>query len=253
MTASLKTLWKEYRKSNSEAVRQELLERYLPLVRNVVSRLTLKLPCHMDNEDLVGYGIFGLIDAIEKFDPSREVKFETYASRRIRGAILDEVRKSFWAPRSVTDKIKQVSRAYEKLEQKQGEEPISEETVAAETGLQVKEVQQTLWDASYLSTVSLEQFLLNDEDNSDLPLFEKIADRNSPDPAQVLVRKELKEALSRAINFLGKRDKLILALYYYEELTLKEIGKVLDISESRVSQLRGRALLRLRSKLKELL
>lgn len=242
-----KGLWAEYRQNKGDKVTRELVLRYLPLVNYVVSRLTLKLPPHIDLEDLAGYGFFGLMDAIRKFDPKRGVKFETYAFQRIRGSILDEVRRSSWVPRNVTDKIKLVAQAYEKLEREDGK--LSEEAVAEETGLTIEEVKQAQLDASHLAVVSLEQLLLKGEENEELTLEGTVADGRTPDPVEVFSQKELRETLKKAIQFLGEKDRVVLSLSYYEELTLKEISEVLGVSESRVCQLRGRALIRLRQKL----
>lgn len=230
--------------------REQMILRYLPLVKQMAGRLKVKLPPHLDREDLVGYGVLGLMDALDKYDPGRGIKFETYASRRIKGAILDALRRDNWAPRSVLDRLRQVERAYQQLESQWGREVSDEETASA-AGMSVEELQETLAEGSRLAVESLEKFLV-DGAESNLRLLDTIQDVSSPDPAMVYAEEELLRDLTRALKKLGERDYLILSLYYFEELTLKEIGKVLEVSESRVCQLHARALLRLRGELEKL-
>lgn len=224
-------------------------ENYLPLVKYIVGRLQVKLPPFMDQEDLISSGILGLLDAIKKYDPSRGIKFETYATPRIRGAVLDAVRKANWAPRSTYDRLRAYNQTLQKLEQKYGRE-VTDQEVAAEMAVSPEEINKLLFDANALATESLENFLLASDDGN-LTLGETIEDQTSADPEQEFVEKEFKETLAKAIEHLNEKDRLLLNLYYYEGLTLKEIGQVLEISESRVCQLHARALTRLRGKLKE--
>lgn len=224
-------------------------EDYLPLVKQVVGRMQIKLPSYLDQEDLLSYGIFGLLEALEKYEPERGIKFETYAIPRIRGAVLDAIRKANWVPRSIWEQLKAYTKALEKLEQQQGGE-VSPEQVAAEMGISQEELNQLLAQASTLAMESLENFLLT-KDESSITLGDTVADENSPDPLGLVEEQELKEALAKGIERLNEKDRLVLTLYYYEELTFKEIGRVLDISESRVCQLHARALLRLREYLRE--
>lgn len=223
--------------------------KYLPLVKYVAGRIPARLPPHLDREDLISYGVLGLMDAIEKFDAARGIKFETYASQRIRGAILDALRQNSWAPRSVLDKLRRVNNAYKSFEQR-GKEP-SEEEVAAKAEMSVSELRSVLAEVGRIGMDSLEQFLADDAEG-DFRLGDVIANENSPNPETTYIDKETKERLAVALQQLSERDYLVLSLYYYEGLTLKEIGAVLDVSESRVSQLHARALLRLRSELEGL-
>ncbi|NLL18355.1 MAG: FliA/WhiG family RNA polymerase sigma factor [Clostridia bacterium] len=229
--------------------REQMTLKYLPLVKYVAGRIPAKLPVHMDREDLISYGVLGLMDAIDKFDAGRGIKFETYASQRIRGAILDALRQNSWAPRSVMDKLRRVNNAYKSFEGKE-QEP-SEEEIAAQAEMSVQELRSVLAEVNRLGVDSLEQFLTdNSEDN--FRLGDILADQDSPNPEAVYIDKEIKERLASALQQLSERDYLVLSLYYYEGLTLKEIGAVLEVSESRVSQLHARALIRLRGELEGL-
>lgn len=224
-------------------------EDYLSLVKYIVGRMQVKLPPFMDQEDLISSGILGLLDAIKRYDSARGIKFETFATPRIRGAVLDAVRKANWAPRSTYDQLKAYNKALQKLEQKHGRE-VSNEEIAAEMSVEPKEINRILMDANVLSVESLDNFLLGDEEGR-LTLGDTIEDTTSVHPEKEFEEKEFKEALVKAIKNLNERDQLLLNLYYYEELTLKEIGQVLEVSESRVCQLHARALTRLRGELKK--
>lgn len=229
--------------------REQTITAYLPLVKYVASRIPAKLPPHLEREDLVSYGVIGLMDAYDKFDPSRGIKFETYASQRIRGAIIDALRQNSWVPRSVMDKLKRVNQAFKNFEGVNVDP--SEEAVAAEAQMSVEELRQVLAEVNRMSMDSLEQFLTDDpEDN--FRLGDTLEDPGSPNPEALYIEKEMKERLVKALGRLNERDYLVLSLYYNEGLTLKEIGAILEVSESRVSQLHARALLRLRSELEEL-
>lgn len=243
-------LWQEYRQGGDAGARQELILRYLPLVRIIVSRLPVRLPAHLDREDLLSYGVFGLISALERFDPSRGVKFETFASQRIRGAILDALRQNSWLPRSVSDRLRQLNAAYQRLEQEGKDDPETEELAAA-AGMARDEVEDLLAQTICLSWVSLEEFLGDREGEGARRVADTLADGDSPDPVRSYEEEELRQALVQALENLGEKDRLVLTMYYYEEMTLKEIGQVLGVSESRVSQLHARALLRLRQSLRD--
>ncbi|MDS1029547.1 FliA/WhiG family RNA polymerase sigma factor [Bacillota bacterium LX-D] len=223
-------------------------EDFLPLVKLIVNHLQVRLPAYLETDDLIGWGVFGLLEAFQKFDPQRGIKFESYATPRIKGAILDAIRKHSWAPRSVYEHLKSYNKVLDKLEQA-GNEEITNEMVAAEMGISVSEVEQLLLDINKLTIDSLESFIYAKDNN--LTLADTVVDSKSPDPQLMLEEQELKSALVKAIENLGEKDRLLLNLYYYEELTLKEIGQVLNVSESRVCQLHARAITRLRQELKE--
>lgn len=226
--------------------REQMIIKYLPLVKYVAGRIPVKLPPHLSREDLISYGVIGLMDAVDKFDPSRGVKFETYASQRIRGAILDALRQQSWVPRSVLDKLRTVNDAFKKFEGL-AQEP-SEGEVAQEAGMSVKELRFVLGEVNRLGIESLEQFLTNNPDD-DFRLGDTLQDETSPNPEEVYLDKEMKERLALAVQRLTERDYLVLSLYYFQELTLKEIGAILDVSESRVCQLHARAILRLKNEM----
>jgi len=236
----LQNLWTEYKKHSTIESRNELLLRYSYLVKRVVSRLTFVNNSSLDMEDLISYGILGLMDAIEKYDPSRNVKFETYATFRIKGAIIDQLRKQDWVPRSLRTKTKQLCKAIDEVE-KEGR-TASDEEIANTLGVSVEELRKTLVEMHSFAVVSLEEQL--HEIASSL-----VASRRYDDPEHVVQVNELKGYLAKAIDELPEREKMVISLYYFEELTLKEIGMALGISESRVSQLHTRALLKLKNKL----
>src|ERR1700734_3132604 len=220
----LKDLWKRYKTSGDERARERLVVAYSPLVKYVAGRMGTNLPGHVDEADLISYGLTGLISAIERFDLSREIKFETYAITRIRGAIIDELRTLDWVPRSVRARAREIERANQRLEAKLQRAP-SDEEMSAE-----------LWNTS-------------DSSGDQVSLLDTIPDRGAPDPQQLVDQGELRDRIADAIAALPEREKLVIALYYYENLTLREVGEVLGVTESRVSQLHTKAVLRLRSKL----
>jgi RNA polymerase sigma factor for flagellar operon FliA len=218
-------------------------------VKFIAGRVTSSRLSPVDTDDLVGYGVIGLIDAIDRFDPSRGVKFETYASVRIKGAIIDELRKLSWVPRSALKKITALNRAREELMDMLGREPNDEE-VASSLEITVEDLRKIEGYINYLSVSSLEDVIFATDD--DMCLSSVVEDTRSPKPEEVLEKKERYSALKDAIEVLGEKDKLLMSLYYYEKMTLKEIGEVMGISESRVCQLHSRAILRLRDNLKKL-
>ena len=230
--------------------RDELILEYAPQIKFVAHRLAMRLPPHIDVDDLISAGVIGLIDAIEKFDPSRNIQFKTYAEFRIKGAMLDELRAQDWVPRSVRQKAALLERAYAEIEQREGR-PASDEEVAALLRLGMEEFYDLLSRSRGLSLISIET------DDEDSLLNRRILDSLTVDaeesPLANLRRKELQQILGRIIDALPRKEKQVVSLYYYEELTMKEIGQVLGITESRVSQIHTQAMLRMRGKLKRAL
>jgi RNA polymerase sigma factor for flagellar operon FliA len=231
------------------AERDQLIIQYAPWVKFIAMRMAAKLPSHIQAEDLVSAGIIGLIDALDKFNPAREVQFKTYAQIRIQGAMKDELRALDWASRSVRQKVKRLEQAYANLEQELGRPPASEE-VASSLGIEMDEFEEMLDDVKGTTLVSLEELGQGPASEDKTSLLEALLTREDQDPLEVLNLQDLKKALSRAIAELPEKERLVLSLYYYEELTMKEIGKVLKLTESRISQLHTQIVLRLRSKLK---
>jgi RNA polymerase sigma factor FliA len=244
----MQELWHEYREKRDRAVRDRLILTYAPLVKYVAGRLGSSLPAHVDEGDLVSYGLLGLIGAIERYDPDRDIKFETYAIARIRGAIIDELRALDWVPRSVRSRARQIERAIGELEAKLGRAPTDEE-IAAKVGVTVDELDSSLTDISRSSIAALDELWSVSGDGDQVSLLDTLEDDSISQPAEVLDETETREALADAIARLPEREKLVVTLYYYEELTLREIGEVLGVTESRVSQLHTKAILRLKSRL----
>jgi RNA polymerase sigma factor for flagellar operon FliA len=222
---------------------------YSPLVKYVAGRMSSGLPAHVDEADLISYGLGGLIFAIERFDLTREIKFETYAITRIRGAIIDELRSLDWVPRSVRARAREIERVNMKLESRLQRAPTDEE-MAAELKVDVAEFHEALLQISNSTIVALDELWnVSDSSGDQVSLLDTIPDHGAPDPEAVVDQGELRDRIADAIAALPEREKLVIALYYYENLTLREIGEVLGVTESRVSQLHTKAVLRLRSKL----
>jgi RNA polymerase sigma factor FliA len=241
-------LWEEYKESGSRDARDRLIVRYSPLVKYVAGRVAVGLPQNVEQSDLVSYGIFGLIDAIEKFDLGRGYKFETYAIARIKGAILDELRSIDWVPRSVRAKARALEKAYAKLEADLHRTPTDEE-LAAELNMTEEQLQATLGQISFVGLVALDEMLSVSGDRGEsVSLGDTIAD-SGEGPVAAYEVEEMRQILADAINRMGEREKIVLTLYYYEGLTLAEIGQVLGVTESRVCQIHTKAVLQLRSKL----
>jgi len=248
--SEIKKIWIEYKEKQSPEARERLILNYSPLVKYVAGRLASTLPQTVDTADLISYGMFGLIDAIEKFDLAREIKFETYAMSRIKGAIIDELRAVDWVPRSVRHKAKELERTYIALENKFKRVPTDEE-VAEALGISMKDLNETIKQLSHTSVVALEElWSIGSEKDEKVSLLDTIEDTTSKDPYEFLENSEVKKMLAEAIENLPYREKTVIALYYYEGLTLREIGDILGVTESRVSQLHTKAVLRLRGRLR---
>jgi RNA polymerase sigma factor for flagellar operon FliA len=240
-------LWREYRRTRDQAIRDRLILTYAPLVKYVAGRLGSGLPAHVDEGDLVSYGLLGLIGAIERYEPDRDIKFETYAISRIKGAIIDELRALDWVPRSVRSRAREIERAIAELEAKLGRAPNDDE-IAAKVGITVEELEGALTDISRSSIAALDELWSVSGDGDQVSLLDTLEDTSGPRPAEALDETEMREVLADAIARLPEREKLVITLYYYEELTLREIGEVLGVTESRVSQLHTKAILRLKSR-----
>jgi RNA polymerase sigma factor FliA len=243
-------LWVDYKGTRTRESRDRLIVHYSPLVKYVAGRVAVGLPQNIEQSDLVSYGVFGLIDAIEKFDTSRNIKFETYAISRIKGAIIDELRSIDWVPRSVRAKARSVEKAYAKLEAKLLRTPTDAE-IAEEMGISEPELHAIFNQVSFVGIVALDEMLaVSGERGEVATLGDTIPDR-AEGPVGAYEVEEMKQILARAINRLGDREKIVLTLYYYEGLTLAEIGEVLGVTESRVCQIHTKAVLQLRGRLGE--
>jgi RNA polymerase sigma factor for flagellar operon FliA len=238
-------LWWKYAATRDQQMRDRLIVHYSPLVKFVASRLAAGLPQNVEQADLVSYGIFGLIDAIDRFDPERGNKFETYAMQRIKGAILDELRSYDWVPRSVRAKARSIEKALTKLEAENGRTP-NEIELAEELGIGVPQLQTMLSQISGVGLIALDEMLTGSGDrNESVALIDTIAD-SGESPVSLFETKEMKQLLALGINGMGEREKLVLVLYYFEHFTLAEIGKVLGVTESRVCQIHTKAVMQLR-------
>lgn len=237
-------LWETYRKSPTPEMREQIILEYAPLVKVVAGRLSMYLGYNVEYEDLVSYGIFGLIDAIDKFDMQKDVKFETYASLRIRGAILDQIRKMDWIPRTVRQKQKKIDEAIRNIEMRTGKNA-TDEQVAGELGLEQEELTEWQSRLKITNVISLNEFLEQGQE----PVMDARGNSHFSQPEDVVSESELKQVLEEALEVLTEKEKKVILLYYYEDLTLKEISKVLEVSESRVSQLHTKALLKMRAKM----
>ncbi len=249
--AIMRGLWADYKSAGAREARDRLILHYSPLVKYVAGRVSVGLPQNIEQSDLVSYGIFGLIDAIEKFDPERNIKFETYAIARIKGAIIDELRSIDWVPRSVRAKARSVERAYAKLENTLLRTPTDTE-VATELGISEAELQAIFHQISFVGVVALDEMLSSGtgERGESATLGDTIPDK-AEGPVALFEGEEMKQLLAAAINRLGEREKMVLMLYYYEGFTLAQIGEVLGVTESRVCQIHTKAVLQLRSRMAE--
>jgi RNA polymerase sigma factor FliA len=250
---SMETLLRELKESNSEVpptLKEQIVLEHTPLIRYIVNRIAVRLPSHIDLDDLHNTGVIGLMDAIEKYDPDKNCKFKTYAEFRIKGAILDQLRSLDWVPRSVRQKSRRLERAYGEVEQRLGRSA-SEEEVADSLGLQIDKFHELLNQVRGISLVNLEEIRGSSPDGDRNGSFADIVeDVHSENPFASLKLQEMKEIIGDTIATLPEKERLVVSLYYYEDLNMKEIGSILGITESRVCQIHTKAVLRLRSKLK---
>ena len=245
----LRDIWRRYKATGDPHARERLVVAYSPLVKYVSGRMASGLPAHVEEADLISYGLVGLISAIERFDLDREIKFETYAITRIKGAIIDELRTQDWVPRSVRARAREIERANAKLENQLQRAPTDEE-MAAELKISVEEFQDFLVQISNSTVAALDELWTTSDSSGDaISLLDTLHDPDAPDPAAAMDAADLKDRVAGAIARLPEREKLVVALYYYENLTLREIGEVLGVTESRISQLHTKAVLRLRGRL----
>lgn len=248
--AELRMLWRRLKTHDDPAARDRLILTYAPLVKYVAGRMSSALPSHVEETDLISYGLLGLINAVERFDPSRQIKFETYAVTRIKGSIIDELRSLDWVPRSVRARAREIERTSAELEHKLKRAPTDEELAAA-LKISLDEFQGIITQISNSSIVALDEMWNVNSGGEPLALIDTIGDDRITDPAALLDVTELRDTLADAIAMLPERERIVVALYYYDGLTLREIGEVLGVTESRVSQLHTKAILRMKGRLQE--
>ncbi len=231
--------------------RDALILEHLPQIKYIAHRISAKLPSHVELNDLISAGVLGLLDAVEKFDPERGVKFKTYAELRVKGAILDSLRNLDWAPRSLRKRSKDLEKVYKELEQRLGR-PATDKEVCDELGITLEEFFELVDQIKGLNLGSFHEMASQEDDRNGEPLVKYVPDAPQMDPFFVYHKSEIRNLLAGAIDTLPKKERLVVSLYYYDELTMKEIGKVLGVNESRVSQLHTKAMLRLRNKLRKI-
>ncbi|MBT3316970.1 FliA/WhiG family RNA polymerase sigma factor [bacterium] len=240
-------MWDKFIDNGSEFARKQLVESYIRLVNYVAGRMSIGLPHYVDKDDLVSAGLLGLIQAVDKFDPRREIKFETYAIPRIRGAILDELRRQDWFPRSLRKKARSLEQIYTKLEKELGRSATDQE-VADELNISRTDLTQMIDQVALATIVSLDAETNSDSEDGSTTLGECLPDKKCEDIEQVISEKQMRRLIAGGLEELPEKEQLVLVLYYYEDLTLKEIGEVLEVTESRVCQIHTKAIIRLRSK-----
>lgn len=243
--------WEEYVKTQNPVIRDKFIRQYMALVKYVAGKVSVGLPNSVEYEDLVGFGQFGLLDAIKKYDPAKGVKFKTYAVTRIRGAIFDELRQLDWVPRSVRQKSREIEDAICELESKLGRSATDSE-VASSLNMSEEEYHRTLMRVSGTSILSLNDVWNSSDDQDSMSIGDTVESPASLNPEMIAEREAIKKVIVEAIQELPEKEKMVIVLYYHEELTFKEIGEVLEVSESRISQLHTKANLRLRAKLTNL-
>ncbi len=241
-------VWQRYRHRNCQQARQELVEIHARIVKYVAGRMAIGLPHYVDFNDLVSAGLLGLIQAIDNFDHERGIKFETYAIPRIRGAILDELRSQDWFPRSLRRKAKQLEETYATLETRLGR-PATDQEVADALQIDVRDLDNMLGEVAVATIMSLDADASSDESDQSTSLGDYVADPHAEDMERVIAAREMRDLIAQRMSELPEKEQLVLVLYYYEELTLKEIGEILDVTESRVCQIHTKAIMRLRSKI----
>lgn len=247
----LRELWRRYKEEGDETARERLVVAYSPMVKFVAGRLGAGLPAHVEDADLISYGLVGLIGAIERFEVERGIKFETFAMTRIRGAIIDELRSLDWVPRSVRARAREIEAAQAKLEHELQRAP-TEAELAQKLEMSEEELRGSLLEIANSSVYALDElWTVSDASGDQVSLLDTIADEAASDPQEALASSEVKDRLTEAIGSLPEREQLVVALYYYESLTLREIGEVLGVTESRVSQLHTKAVMRLKSHLQQ--
>ena len=244
-------LWNEFKKTKSTVLRDKFIRQYMPLVKYVAGKVATGMPSSVEFDDLVGFGQFGLLDAINKYDTSKNVKFKTYAVTRIRGSIFDELRQIDWVPRSVRQKSREIEDAIVSLESRLGR-PATDTEIAKSLNLSEEEYHKTLMKVSGTSVLSLNDVWFAGDDNDNMSIGNNIESPSSLNPDVIAEREEIKKVIAEAISELPEKEKMVIVLYYHEDLTFKEIGQVLEVSESRISQLHTKANLRLRAKLTNL-
>ncbi len=237
-------IWEKYTKNPTQEMREQIIIEYAPLVKIVAGRLSMYLGGNVEYEDLVSYGVFGLIDAIDKFDTNKDVKFETYASLRIRGSILDQIRKMDWIPRTVRQRQRKIDEAIKSLEARTGKTP-TDEMLAEELGVSVEELLSWQSQLKVTNVVSLNEFV----ESGNEPVMDAKGNFRFAQPEEVIAETELKRMLKDAMQLLTEKEQKVILLYYYEDLTLKEISRVLEVSESRISQLHTKALQKMKKKM----
>lgn len=241
----IEKLWEKYSTTKDKQIKDQLIVNYIPLVKYVAGKVSIQVGQYVEFDDLVSSGIFGLIDAIDKYDYRAGNKFETYATLRIRGSMIDAIRKLDWIPRSIRQKNKKIEIAYRKLEQELNREPTDEE-LARELEISVKELEEEMRKANVSALVSLDE---ERGDDGHSTLYDASSNNLDATPEDEYSKKELKEMLVEALDTLNEKEKIVISLYYFDDLTLKEIAKVLEVTDSRVSQIHSKALFKLQNKL----
>ncbi|NTW05872.1 MAG: FliA/WhiG family RNA polymerase sigma factor [Peptococcaceae bacterium] len=242
-SVAVDVLWKEYKDKKNDIVRNQLVMSYLGLVKHLAGRLAVRMPSFMTQEDLESCGVFGLMEAVEKYDLDQGIDFETYAYRRIRGSMIDEIRKANWLPRTMWQKLQELQAVKETLEK---EERYTEDALSKELGISLQDLRKLEFYYHRAFSVSLDENLVV-QDSNGVKLSELIKDPGSPDPFELVLKEEGKLALAEAVESLSEKEKILLALYYQDGLNLREIGVVLGVSESRVCQIHSRSIGRLRN------